>query len=75
MEEKIKEIIALVLGVSINEIEDDTAIGDISSWDSLRHVSIIAELESYFKIKFNSSDLMNLEDVSDIISLVRENKC
>lgn len=33
-----------------------------------------AELEKVYNIKFNASDLAELEDVSDLISLVEEMK-
>ena len=32
--------------ISIDEIEDDTAIGDIAEWDSLRHIQIILAIEN-----------------------------
>lgn len=72
MEEKVKEIIARELGVSIDEIQDDLAIGDLPEWDSLHHVAIIAALQKEFGITFSPDDLMDVEDVSDIIALVKE---
>ena len=71
MEEKIFEIIARVLNVSVDMIDGDVEIGELAEWDSLHHVAIIAELEKVFNIKFDAEDLQELEDVSDIISLVK----
>lgn len=71
MEEKIFEIIARVLNVSLDMIDGDVEIGELAEWDSLHHVAIIAELEKVFNIKFDAEDLQELEDVSDIISLVK----
>ena len=71
MEEKIFEIIARVLNVSVDMIDCDVEIGELAEWDSLHHVAIIAELEKVFNIKFDAEDLQELEDVSDIISLVK----
>lgn len=72
MDEKVITIIAKILEVSVDEVEMDTAIGDLPEWDSLHHVQIIAELENAFDIKMSQSDLMELEDVSDLIALVKE---
>ncbi len=72
MDERIISIIAKVLNISVDEVEMDTAIGDLPEWDSLHHMLIIAELEKIFDIKFSQDDLKELEDVSDLVSLVKE---
>ena len=72
MKDKVIYIIAKVLEVQTDEIELDLGIGDLPEWDSLHHVTIIAELEKEFGIKFDLQDLMEVEDVSDLISLVEE---
>lgn len=72
MEKRILNIIANVLDVDINEIELDTAIGDLPEWDSIHHLQIIAELEKEFGIKYTPEELTELEDISDLISLTED---
>ena len=72
MEQKIIGIIAKILEVELEEVELDTAIGDLPEWDSLHHLQIIAELEKEYGIKYAADDLAELEDVSDLISLTKE---
>lgn len=67
---KVKEIIAGILGVSADEIEDETAIGDIGSWDSLHHIQIISSIEEEFGFLFTPDVMMDLEDVGDIVEAV-----
>lgn len=74
MKEEIVKIIADILEVDVCDIEMDTAVGDLPEWDSMHHLQIIAELEKVYNIKFNASDLAELGDVSDLISLVEEMK-
>ena len=74
MKEEIVKIIADILEVDVCDIEMDTAVGDLPEWDSMHHLQIIAELEKVYNIKFNASDLAELEVVSDLISLVEEMK-
>ena len=74
MKEEIVKIIADILEVDVCDIELDTAVGDLPEWDSMHHLQIIAELEKVYNIKFNASDLAELEDVSYLISLVEEMK-
>ncbi len=71
MEDKVIALIAQVLNVPISEIELDTEIGELPEWDSLRNVEIIAQLEQEFRVKITSDMIMDLEDVSDIVSLMK----
>ena len=71
MDEKILEIIAKVLEVEPDSIELDAGIGDMPEWTSMNHLNIIANLEKEFSIKFSQSDIMDLEDISDLIALTK----
>ena len=72
IEEKDKEIIAKVLEVPADQINEDTAIGDIPEWDSLSHIQIISAIEKEFGFHFTPDVMMDLEDVSDISAAVEE---
>ena len=71
MEDKVKEIIARVLQVPIEEVENETEIGELDEWDSLRNLTIFVELQKEFDIKITQDMLMDLENVADIIDLVK----
>ena len=71
MEEKVIEIITRILEVDLEDVEMDTAIGDLPEWDSLHHLQIIAELQNEFEIKYSQEDLAELEDVSDLVALTK----
>lgn len=71
MDEKILEIIAKVLEVEPDSIELDSGIGDMPEWTSMNHLNIIANLEKEFSIKFSQSDIMDLEDISDLVALTK----
>ena len=60
MEKEIIAIIARILEVDVEEVELDTAVGDLPEWDSLHHLQIIAELEKTYSIKFSQDDLAEL---------------
>ena len=74
MENKIIELIARVLNVPVGDVTLETEIGELDEWDSLRNVQIIAQLEKEFKVKITPDMIMDLEDVSDIISLIKDLK-
>ena len=71
MEDKVKVIIARVLQVPVEEVENDTEIGELDEWDSLRNLTIFVELQKEFDIKITQDMLMDLENVADIIDLVK----
>lgn len=74
MENKIIELIARVLNVPVGDVTLETEIGELEEWDSLRNVQIIAQLEKEFEVKITPDMIMDLEDVSDIISLIKDLK-
>ncbi len=74
MEDKIIELIARVLNVPKGDVTLETEIGELDEWDSLRNVQIIAQLEKEFEVKITPDMIMDLEDVSDIVGLIRELK-
>lgn len=72
VKDEVKKIMADILSVDVAKIDDDTAIGDIVSWDSLNHLRIISAIESHFQIRFTPDVLMDLEDVSDIVKATED---
>ena len=66
----VKEFIASVLKVDASVVTDNLEIGDIQEWDSLHHMMIITGLEKEFGIKFQREELIDLETVADIVTLV-----
>lgn len=74
MEDKIIELIARVLNVPKDAVTLETEIGELDEWDSLRNVQIITQLEKEFEVKITPDMIMDLEDVSDIVGLIRELK-
>ena len=46
----------------------------IKSWDSLAHITIVLNIEKMFKIKFAISEIAELKNVGEIISLIIKKK-
>ena len=72
MEEKVIKLIAEVLQVPTSDVTTETEIGELDEWDSLRNVTIIAELQKQFNITITQDMLMDLENVADIIDMVED---
>jgi acyl carrier protein len=44
---------------------------DIEGWDSLAHIRLILTIEKAFKIKFATSEVREIENVQDIVSVIK----
>ena len=67
---KVCEIVAQVCGVDVNEVNENSAIGDFPQWDSIGHLTILSTIESQMGISFEPEEMMELEDVKDIVRAI-----
>jgi len=65
MEELIK-IVAETLRVDPSKISNHSKITDIPEWDSLSHISLIAELEDKYNIQFTGDDIASMQSICEI---------
>ena len=68
---EVYKLISVVLGVSLEVIHDELAVGDISEWDSLGHMQIITALETQMGIVLDIEETLEIEDVEDILEAVK----
>jgi acyl carrier protein len=69
--ERIRNVMAVVFGIEVDQIKDNAEPGLIETWDSLRHMNLIVALEEEFEINFTDNEiteLLNLELINSIIS-------
>lgn len=52
------------------EINAADFAGSIPGWDSLTHMTLINELEDYFKITFTFEEVRDFKNAGDIINLI-----
>ena len=74
-----KEIISRVLKVFRDVFDDDSIVindettsKDIEGWESLTHISLISSIEDEFSIKFNTKEVINMQNVGDMIDCIME---
>jgi acyl carrier protein len=44
---------------------------DVDGWDSLTHIRLILTIERAFKIKFSTPEIGKLENVGDLVTLIK----
>lgn len=53
-------------------ISRDTTASDISGWDSLAHINLIMTVENEFGIKFAIGELQSLQNVGQMLDLIKK---
>lgn len=53
------------------ELHDGMTAKDVPGWDSLNHIAMISAVEAHFKIKLKLRELLNMENVGDLLSLIK----
>ncbi|MCR4955896.1 MAG: acyl carrier protein [Lachnospiraceae bacterium] len=70
--EKLKEIIADVLNVDVEEITEDTTFIDDLGADSLDVYQIIMGLEAEFDIEIDNDDAEKITTVGDAVEAIKK---
>lgn len=63
---KLYELIAKVMNVSVESINDDSGPESIENWTSFKGYVLLYELENEFKVKFTIDEAMDVKKISDI---------
>ena len=72
------QIYARLAEIFENVFDDDSitvtpelSAKDVDGWDSLAHIRLILTVEKAFKIKFSTSEIGKLENVGDLVKLIK----
>ena len=60
IEDKLKEIMALVFDVPQEDINEDTSPVDLDNWDSIGSINLVTALEEEFDIEFDEEDILEM---------------
>lgn len=69
--QKLNEIFSDVFDEEI-VVTDETTSADIEDWDSLTHITLIAEVESTFSIKFSMKAVLDMKNVGEMADLIEK---
>jgi acyl carrier protein len=68
---RLKQTILKALNLDDWDLDDETLAYEVPGWDSLHHLTVIANVEKEFGIRFRSSEVVQLENVGDLDRLVQ----
>lgn len=64
LKEEVREIIADILGISVENLPCEAEMEDVEGWDSMRNVMILSALEDKYDIMFPEDDVFDLVSVN-----------
>jgi acyl carrier protein len=53
------------------QVNPELSAKDVDGWDSLSHIRLILTIEKAFKIKFSTSEIGKLENVGQLVTLIK----
>jgi acyl carrier protein len=68
---RLAEIFQDVFDEDSIELTPELSAKDVDGWDSLTHIRLILTIEKAFKIKFSTSEIGKLENVADLVALIK----
>lgn len=64
-------IVSGILGIPLNEVNDDVQPATVASWTSLRHVQLMAAVEETYGIKLAARELRTARSVGKLRELLQ----
>lgn len=55
---------AAALAIPQEQVTDDLAYNSIPQWDSIAHMTLVAELESRFDVMMDTDDIIDMSSVA-----------
>ena len=51
-------------------IGEETTAADVEGWDSLRHITVIEEIEDAFDIRFAMKEVNGMKNIGEMIDII-----
>lgn len=72
VDSQVREVMAGVLDVEADAIDESFRRDDASAWDSMNHLRLISALEEAFGIRFTMKEVGEMESFGDVRQKVAE---
>jgi acyl carrier protein len=72
LKEKVFEVLVEVFPSINSHIDYDSGPNEISEWDSMNHLTLIMELNNKFNIEIEFEDVLHIDSVGNIFTVLRK---
>ena len=69
---QLNELIASVINISPAELNLQSGPGNISEWDSLAHVGVVAAVEQTYQVELTMPEILSIKTIADIRNLLQK---
>lgn len=73
MDEKVKQIMAVLFEINPDEITFESSSDTIENWDSLRHMNLVTALEEEFDIRLSDENIIEMLNYQLVLEVLKEN--
>lgn len=68
--EKVSEVLSEIFDNPGLVIGEETTAADVEGWDSLRHITVIEEIEDAFDIRFSMKEVNGMKNIGEMIDII-----
>jgi acyl carrier protein len=63
---KLNAIFAEIFQIPESDLQDDTLLKEVPTWDSLQHMILITRVEEIYQIQFDGDQIADMKTVRDV---------
>lgn len=71
---KLNKVFREVFDDETLKVSEKTTAKDVDGWDSLMHITLIAEVEDAFHVKFSMKEVTGMKNVGEMARLIEAKK-
>ncbi len=60
-------LVASITGAAVAELSSESAMGDVSGWDSVNHLRIFMEAEKRFGVRYELQEMPAVKTIADFV--------
>ena len=68
--EKLRTCFSQSLGIPMEQVTDDLTYNTIEAWDSVGHMTLVADLETAFDVVLDTDDILDLSSVGQAVAIL-----
>lgn len=63
---QLNDLLSRVLEEPADQLTDDASPDTVLNWTSMRHVTLLVEIENAYDIRFSNAEMMTMRSLGDI---------
>jgi len=72
MKNDVFRIISQVFGIRLNEVDEQSSMDNVVSWDSLRQINLILALEDEYSVEFTDAEVAAMTSAKSVLETLKK---